>query len=60
VANSIDDPELSPPALFEAGRSLTTAKPAESRRLLERVVKVYPNSPWAAAAAKHWKGRRRQ
>jgi TolA-binding protein len=56
VANNIDDRELSPPALFEAGRSLTTAKPAEARRLLERVVKVYPSSPWAAVAKKELEG----
>ena len=53
VAYAYDDPELTPAALCEAAKVLMQLnKPADARRLLERAVKEYASSPWAAAAKK--------
>jgi tetratricopeptide (TPR) repeat protein len=53
VAYAYDDADLSPAALCEAATALVQLKkPADARRLLERAVKDYPSSQWAAAARK--------
>jgi tetratricopeptide (TPR) repeat protein len=53
VAYAYDDPDLNPAALCEAARALVKLnKPEEARRLLNRAVKDYPTSTWAAAARK--------
>jgi TolA-binding protein len=51
VAYAYDDPDLSPAALCEAATALVQLnKPADARRMLERALKDYPSSQWAAAA----------
>jgi TolA-binding protein len=53
VAYAYDDPELSPAAMCEAARALMQLnKQADAKRLLERAVKEYASSPWAAEAKK--------
>ena len=53
VAYAYDDVNLSPAALCEAANALVQLnKPAEAKRLLERAVKDYPSSSWAATAKK--------
>ncbi|MGE3809067.1 MAG: tol-pal system YbgF family protein, partial [Gemmataceae bacterium] len=51
VPFTYDYPELSATALFESARALNEMKqPIQSRRLLERLIKDYPESPWAKLA----------
>jgi TolA-binding protein len=51
VPFTYDYPELSATALFEAAKALTQMKqPIQSRRMLERLIKDYPDSPWAKLA----------
>jgi hypothetical protein len=53
VAYAYDDVNLSPEAMCEAADALVQLnKPADARRLLERAVKDYPSSTWAATAKK--------
>jgi tetratricopeptide (TPR) repeat protein len=53
VAYAYDDTELSPAAMCEAANALVQLnKPADAKRLLERAVKDYPSSAWAATAKK--------
>lgn len=51
VPFTFDYPELSAVALVEAARALgEEKKPEQAERLLRKVVKEYPNSPWAKIA----------
>ncbi|MEZ6139647.1 MAG: tetratricopeptide repeat protein [Zavarzinella sp.] len=51
VPYTFDERDLHPIALCEAARALVAdGKPAQAKRLLERVVKDYPKDPWAAIA----------
>lgn len=53
VAYGFNHPELTPAAMCEAAKALLQIqKPAEARRLLERAVKEYPGTEWAASAKK--------
>lgn len=53
VAYAYDDPELSPAAMVEAARAMVKLdKQPQARRLLERAIKEYGSSTWAAAAKK--------
>ena len=53
VPFTFDYPELSAAALTEAARALTEdKKPEQAERLLKRVMKDYPQSPWAKVAEK--------
>lgn len=51
VPYSYDDPELNAVALCEAARAFAEQKqPAHAEKLLRRVIKEHPQSPWAAVA----------
>jgi tetratricopeptide (TPR) repeat protein len=51
VPFTYDYPELSAVALLEAARAFDGAKqPQQARRLLDRVLRDYPGTPWAEAA----------
>jgi tetratricopeptide (TPR) repeat protein/outer membrane protein assembly factor BamD (BamD/ComL family) len=53
VAYAYDNADLSPAAMCEAATALVQLKkPADAKRLLERALKDYPSSQWAAAARK--------
>jgi TolA-binding protein len=51
VPFTYDYPELSAVALLEAARAFTEQRqPGQARRLLERVIRDHPRTPWAEAA----------
>jgi TolA-binding protein len=57
VPFTYDHPELNPIALCEAARSLIEAKqPDQAEKLLQRVVRDYPQSEWAKVARERLDG----
>jgi TolA-binding protein len=57
VPFTYDYPELSAAALFEASRVLADMQqPEQARRLLERLIKEFPQSPWAKPAKESLNG----